>query len=378
MKNSREDLFPLKPRHVAVIGANGQVGAELCLFLKVMGRVEPIGIARSRVGTALLRRLGIECRHGDFSTVEEGRELLKGCSAVVDLALPTGSSPVDTKRNIKQHLTSVFNSLDTIETFMYGSTTSIYRQDPSDPFYRWYGVTKQYAENVATRLGSQSGRKVFNLRLAQVHGEMQSCSMSILDQLYDGAVAHIPDVPSQTVFVFSIAEAVLNIMDGKESPGTYTLTSVPEWSWEDILRWYAGIKGVEIQVQRHPVQLRGAIRETFDFLYGNVQASGVRLINHYRDLASAILAMFSEEFEGRIRFRHALSKASREVARENMKSHWEPFHQRVLIPGKRLSSLSDSRHTMQPYSDEVSKIVHALAAKHEKNAHISVAGLVSP
>ncbi len=191
----------MKPRRVAVIGANGQVGTELCLFLKIMGKVEPIGIARSQVGTALLRRLGIDCREGDFSTAVQGRQLLEGCDAVVDLALPMGNSPVDTKRIISRHLRSIFDSLDDIKTFIYGSTMSVYRLDPTDPFYRWYGVTKRHGELEASRLGSQSGRKVYNLRLGQVHGEMQSCSMSILDQLYDGAVARVPDVASYTVFV---------------------------------------------------------------------------------------------------------------------------------------------------------------------------------
>ena len=98
------------------------------------------------------------CRQGDFGTVAEGRQLLEGCSAVVDLALPMGTSPVDTKRLISRRLRPIFDSMGDIKTFIYGSTMSIYRLDPAEPFYRWYGVTKRHAELEATRLGTQFGR----------------------------------------------------------------------------------------------------------------------------------------------------------------------------------------------------------------------------
>jgi len=359
-----------KLRRVAIIGANGQVGAELCLYLKTMGRVEPIGIARSVVGTALLRRMGIECRHGDFRTAAEGRQLFEGCSAVVDLALPMGASPVDTKRIISRRLTSIFDSLDDIKTFICGSTMSVYRLDPAAPFYRWYGVTKRHAELEAARLASRSSREVYSLRLGQVHGEMQSCSMTVLDQLYDGAAVRVPDILSFTVFVFSIAEAVSNIMDGKESPGTYTLTSNPEWSWEEVLRRYASVKGVGIEVQRQPVQFRGSVGETLDVLSGDVQAVGARLVNHYKDLVSAVLSVFSEDIEAKLRFRHLLSKVNAEVARSGEQFIVEPFQQRVVVPGRRLQSLSDSRQTMEPYAKKVREMISTLAPKYEKHARL--------
>lgn len=366
MTKSCDGSTPVKPR-VAVIGANGQVGTELCLFLKIMGGVEPIAIARSKVGTALLKRLGIECRQGDFGSVAEGRQLLESCSAVVDLALPMGTSPVDTKRIISRRLRSIFDSMGDIKTFIYGSTMSIYRLDPTEPFYRWYGVTKRHAELEAARLGQQFGRDVYNLRLGQVHGEMQSCSMAILDQLSDGAVAHVPDIPSFTVFVFSIAEAVSNIMARKESPGTYTLTSVPEWSYEEVIRWYASVKGVEIVVQPHPVQFRGPVRETINVLLGNVQATGTRLVYHYRDLVSAFLSAYSDDLEAKLRFRRTVSRVNQELTRAGQQSNWEPFQQRVPVPpGRRLLSLSDSRQSMEPYAKQVREMINTLAPEYEE------------
>jgi nucleoside-diphosphate-sugar epimerase len=349
---------------VAIIGANGQVGAELCLFLKIMGRVEPIGIARSKVGTALLRRLGIECRHGDFRAVEEACGLLEGCTAVVDLALPMGKSPIDTKQAIKRHLAAIFKNMHDAKTFIYGSTMSIYRLDPADPFYRWYGVTKRYAEREAMKLGARSHRDVYNLRFGQVHGEMQSCSLDILERLHEGTIARVPNIGSYTVFVYSIAEAIINILAGKESPGTYTLISVPEWSWEEVLLWYARIKGISITILGVPVQSRGPFRETLGLLSDKMRAAGSHFLAYYKDLVSASLATISEELEERLRFRYTLRSVRQQLALAAQPLLWEPFDQRISVPGRRLKSLTDSRQTMEPHAQKVRAMIHTLTPRY--------------
>ena len=72
-----------RPR-IAIIGANGQVGTELCLYLDLMGICEPIAIARSEYGTILLWRLGIQCRHGDLSRTEGAERLIADCDAILE------------------------------------------------------------------------------------------------------------------------------------------------------------------------------------------------------------------------------------------------------------------------------------------------------
>ena len=53
---------------IGVIGASGQVGTEVCLYLKTYPEVRPVAIVRTSLSGALLRRLGIEVRVGAFGT----------------------------------------------------------------------------------------------------------------------------------------------------------------------------------------------------------------------------------------------------------------------------------------------------------------------
>ena len=75
---------------IAVIGANGQVGSEVCLFLSEMDGIEVVPICRSELGAAPLRSWGLESRFGALTGSEEARRLLAGCHLVADFTLPRG------------------------------------------------------------------------------------------------------------------------------------------------------------------------------------------------------------------------------------------------------------------------------------------------
>ena len=360
MKKNDATLSSSPKKKVAVIGANGQVGTELCLFLKVMHDIEPVAISRSIHGNALLMRLGIECRNGTFNSIDEGKKLLEGCSGVIDLALPMGSSLPETKNLISQHLSTVFESMGNVKAFIYCSTMSVYRLDPTEPFFRWYGRSKQHGERESVRLGKKFRRQVYNIRLGQVHGEMQGCSLAILDQLYDGVVAQVPEIPSFSVFVFSIAEAVSNIVANKEYPGTYTLTSTPEWKYEELLLWYAKMKDINITINRKTVQTPTTLGATIDTVKDEAKRIVARLVYHYRDLVSTCIYAFSRNFEAQMRFRRGLARASQELKTYLTRGNLEPFNQRVIVRGKKMLSLSDSRLTMLPYALAVREMIRSL------------------
>lgn len=363
MNGAPSDAPPQGLPKIAIVGANGQVGAELCLFLKSMGELEPVAIARSRVGTALLRRLGIECRHGDFRSPEEGRRLLEGCDAVLDLALPFGASPSETRAIIARRLDVMFASLDRIPVYIFASTMAVYRLDPDEPRYKWYGATKLYAERVAARLARRGAKQLYVLRLGQVHGVMQSCSHELADGLHDGMVVQLPDIPSFSVFVYSIAEAAMNIVAGKEKPGTYTLVSTPAWSWDEVLRWFARNKGVDCEIRTVHQPAASAVRRLRSALVARIKGALSRSVNRHKELISAVLSAISPELEARLRFRHALGRARLDVASLNRGRVWEPVRQARAIPGARLRSLGDSRQQMALHWIRVGQWIEALLAK---------------
>ena len=69
---------------IAVIGANGQVGSEVCLFLSLYGDIKVFPISRTRLGSAFLRICGLSCRHGSVADTVYAPALLEGCDVVVD------------------------------------------------------------------------------------------------------------------------------------------------------------------------------------------------------------------------------------------------------------------------------------------------------
>src|SRR5437867_4211094 len=75
---------------IAILGANGQVGSEVCLFLSLMSDIRVVPICRTRLASVFLRRCGLECRHGSLNNSDEARRLLEGADLVADFSLPRG------------------------------------------------------------------------------------------------------------------------------------------------------------------------------------------------------------------------------------------------------------------------------------------------
>ena len=76
---------------LAVIGANGQVAAELCLLFKNMPGIDLVPICRNPSGSAFLRYSGIACRHGRIADPTEAPRLIGDCDAILNCALGTGT-----------------------------------------------------------------------------------------------------------------------------------------------------------------------------------------------------------------------------------------------------------------------------------------------
>ena len=62
---------------IAVVGANGQVGTEVCLCLAQMKEVRLIPIVRTKLSAAFLEQCGLECQVGSMQDVEEAKRLLR-------------------------------------------------------------------------------------------------------------------------------------------------------------------------------------------------------------------------------------------------------------------------------------------------------------
>ena len=111
---------------IAILGANGQVGAELCLILARQPGVEIVPICRSRMGSAFLRFKGLRCRHGQPSEPHSARQLYGDCDVILNLALvPEGNDARAARRLHRLLISNVAECTKPGAIHIYFSTMSV-------------------------------------------------------------------------------------------------------------------------------------------------------------------------------------------------------------------------------------------------------------
>jgi nucleoside-diphosphate-sugar epimerase len=215
-----------------------------------------------------------------------------------------------------------------------------------------YGACKREGERLAVNAAKRSQRPAYVLRLGVVHGELQAVSRQTLQQvrLRAGVTTWIPDAPSYAVFAFSIAEALLGIAQGRETPGQYTMLSSPAWTWRDVHDWYCRRAGVEPDVALlapEPAPSSPGVLHS--------------LVFSKKDVISAYVSASSPALENHLRGVYHLRTASREIAAGLRNAQYRPYgNNHTDFPGTRPRSISDSRVTMEPIAAQVREQVAAL------------------
>ena len=344
---------------IGVIGANGQVGSEACLFLATWPGVRVVPICRNPFGSTLLRRAGLECRHGSVGSPESARSLLEGCDLIADFSLPGGLA-TEFRSASNRTLENAILHGPAGAPFVYASTMMAFGMPIEGRRFRShllartvYGANKRWAERRARRLGRRAGRPIYALRIVQVHGELQAVSRMWLQTLPDGPIP-VSDAPSYTVFAGTIAEALVQIAQGHERPGTYTLVSSPTWTWREVHDYYCDLAGIPRSAPG-PATARGS----------GVARAAVermkRLAVRYRDLATGYVLPRFPGLEMRAMSWHHRRQAQAEIAA----LHGPPARPGVPyagpIPGARLRSLSDSRETLGPRTETVRALLRRVA-----------------
>src|SRR5205823_7322388 len=134
------------------IGANGQVGMEVCLFLSQMDNVRVVPICRTMLGSSFLRKCGLECRIGTLDNQEEADRLLADCDLVADFSLPQGR-PADVRAAMRRVVTNAITYAVPRARFVYISSLMALGVGSQSRSFRWhvlsktvYGASKRYAE----------------------------------------------------------------------------------------------------------------------------------------------------------------------------------------------------------------------------------------
>jgi nucleoside-diphosphate-sugar epimerase len=232
---------------VAVIGANGQVGAELCLLLAARPDIDLVPVCRNRSGSAFLRWQGIRCRHGRVGDPLDAPRLLADCDIIVNSSLASGT-PAQIRRVEDAIVRNMFAHSNAGAAIIHFSTQSVYGDARDRRWIRWrnpYGRVKLATER---RVRSESRRRrkpAYILRLGHVCGMLQEISNSIRTEIRAASVL-LPsrDCSSNTVYTAAIAGAIDQIIRKAARAGTYDLMNTPRWSWREVYEYEARVCGM--------------------------------------------------------------------------------------------------------------------------------------
>jgi len=235
---------------LGMVGANGQVGAELCLLLAAREDIELVAICRNRSGSSFLRWQGIACRHGRVADPTDAARLLSDCDVVVNSSLASGT-PVEIRRIEAQIIRNVFEYSKAAATIIHFSTQSVYGDPRPGRWIRWrnpYGRAKLTTER-RVRVESRRTKKPAHIfRLGHVCGSLQEISNTIRTEVRTGTV-FLPaqNCSSNTVYTAAIIGAIEQILAGKSQAGTYDLMNSPRWSWREVYEYEAGVCNLPLE-----------------------------------------------------------------------------------------------------------------------------------
>jgi nucleoside-diphosphate-sugar epimerase len=337
-------------RKIGIVGANGQLGSEVCLLLNQMEGIQPVPICRNQVGASFLRRCGLDVRLGTTDNEVNSRKLLEDLDLVADFSLPTGASS-HVRSQITVTVTNILRFAPAGVPFVYLSSILAFgnpdfRADLRT--YRFsgseYGSTKRFAEHLVRKLSAKYGRAAYLFRVGVVHGDLQAATRQALKDLRASAhlTAYVPDCESYTVFAFTVAEALVSAVHQTDRPGLYTLVSNPAWSWNDLHQYLcekAGVDQPRVLIQPQRIRSVGLLRR--------LQRSVFGVLRRRKEFLKGYIGAFLPKVEQQMRATYHMRNAAAEIGRGVMESQYMPYFTNFSrYPGRRLNGLSDSRVTM--------------------------------
>jgi hypothetical protein len=327
---------------IAVLGANGQVGSEVCLILSQMHDVVVLPIVRTRLAAALLHRCGLECRVGSLDDSVETASLLSGADLVADFSLPQGQRSQGWSL-ASEHIMSVLRHAPPRVPYVYMSSTMAFGMNAGERRYAnrlfsrtQYSSYKRRVERFVARQGRILRRPVYTFRLGQVHGELQQVTRLCMSFVTSGPVyaERRGEIPCDTLLCSTLAGGLVNLLGAADPPGLYTVVENPDWTWKKTLEFCGEQRGVRAQVfdsgdaAGPPVKVSSALRRISRVILGSLRK--------HKEFVMAHVPM-TPQLEARVKIRYLRGKATDEIGAARKRLMTTPHFLHGPVPGRRLS-----------------------------------------
>jgi nucleoside-diphosphate-sugar epimerase len=313
---------------IGVIGANGQVGGEVCLLLAAHPGIDVVPICRNRTGSAFLRSRGVSCRHGRVADTHEAVGLLSDCDLILNFAKPAVGRPAEMRAANEAVVSNMARCSAPGARLVYFSSLRVYRKflpitEPAA--VTAYGWEKRSIEKLVRREASRGGKEAWNLRLGHVAGELQRITADLRRLVRRGPVI-VPwagDYPSNVVYTATIVDAILAIAGGREPSGTYDLVCSPAWTWRQVLEYEAARACADLRIEEPvpPLPHAGPTRRLHVDWIERSRAFGSRLLASHRtrEIGLIVLNFLSAETNLRAQSAHFRRRARDEINRLSLR-----------------------------------------------------------
>ena len=232
---------------IGIIGSSSQVGSSVAYYLKKYTEVEVVCFIRSSYSKVFFDLLGIESSYLDMNNKSELEQKFSGCNTIVDFTYPAGEI-FSIPKSIDIAMENIISALPKKTVYIYMSSIMAYGMPPAEKNIRTYFIPrssyafiKRRAEKKCLNAGAKYDVKTYNFRLGQVHGFLQSVNPSFREKLNQNDIAFIDGNENDltnTVFINSVAEAIIKFSKATEVSGTYTLISNPQWTLSQLYNYY--------------------------------------------------------------------------------------------------------------------------------------------
>lgn len=348
---------------IGIIGASSQVGSSLAFFFKRFTNYEVTCFVRSSYSEKFFDMLEIPYKQINLEDKIQLRKELKNFDVVLDFTYPTGQiyTIPDT---IKSNINNIISSMAPGSTYIYMSSIMALGM-PSERKYvknfyiarTSYGYIKRLAEKVTFKYGRKYNIAAYNFRLGQVHGFLQSVNSSFREKLSQTQLAYIDGNSHEvtnTIFISSVANAIIRCAKKLELPGTYTLVSSPQWTLGDLYNYYLEYYNMDTTIQFIPA-IRKAKKITISKSIFEIIKSRRYLFEIYLFMRAPLLSLKSK---GKYRERNIMNAVNRQkypvqyidfnflgnppsqkidlINSEvglvfNLEKEWEAFYQELII-----------------------------------------------
>lgn len=353
-------------KNITVIGANGKVGVETCLYLRQMG-YNVIPIVRSLVGSILLKKLGFKCRIIKIVDDESCKSAIFDSDLIVDLSVQSGMTN-EIEKAIKKQAELILKNCSTDSSFIYASSIMVYGMNDFSNSFKFYflsrsiyGKWKRSGEKIIDKLGKKYNKKIFIFHFGHVYGFLQPIQNNLLEEFKNGKkIFVLPSKSASTIFVCSIAETFTKVINNNLSAGTFTLLSYPFWTWSELYFYLAQKYGFNIKILTSNQSNLSAT----DLFIQQLQNSLNIYIIKYGEMIRAYFLKYFPTLEIKLKAKNLVSKASKEINEySNLLTKPDRVEFKGNPKGKFVKILTDPKLLMDQYENKIIEEFNSIIEK---------------